>query len=121
MDGTRAGAHELNLDRAAKYTLAVAEDEDKAAVNHCLVTKLGEGHVYAPLDSRTTPAPRFKDNIEALWQLSNFALPPLWVVRPASMVHVYYGFGDASEKQFGATLSESYSCRSRLSKGKQDA
>jgi hypothetical protein len=90
-------------------------------VNHHLVNKLGEGHIYAPLDSRTTPAPRFKDDIEALWQLSNFALPPLWVVRSASVVHVYYGFGDASGKQFGATLSKSYSCRSQLSKGKQDA
>jgi len=28
---------------------------------------------------------------------------------------VYYGFGDTSGKQFGATLSESYSCRQRLS------
>ncbi len=36
------------------------------------------------------------------------------------MVHVYYGFGDASGKQFGATLSESYSCKSHLSKTRQD-
>ncbi len=121
MDGTRAGAHGLNLDRAAMYSLAIAEDEDKAAVNHRLVTKLGEGHVYAPSDSRTTPPPRFKDNIEALGQLSNFVLHPLRVVRPASVVHVYYGFGDASGKQFGASLSKSYSYWRRLSKGKQDA
>jgi hypothetical protein len=32
------------------------------------------------------------------------------VVRPAHLVHMYYGF-----EQFGATLSESYSCRQRLS------
>jgi hypothetical protein len=29
---------------------------------------------------------------------------------------VFYGFGDASEKQFGAMLSENYNCRGRLSK-----
>jgi hypothetical protein len=120
MDGTRAGGHGLNLDRAATYSPAIAEDENKAAVNHRLVTKLREGHVYAPLDGRTNPTPRFKDDIDALWQLSNFALPPLWVVRPASVVHMYYGLGDASGNQF-ATLSKSYSCKSHLSKGKQDA
>ena len=33
---------------------------------------------------------------------------------------MYYGFGDASGKQFGATLSESYSCRQQLSNPRQD-
>ncbi len=34
------------------------------------------------------------------------------------MVHVYYGFRDASGKQFEATLSQSYSCCQRLSDGR---
>ena len=31
------------------------------------------------------------------------------------MVQVYYGFGDAPEKQFGATISHDYNCKARLS------
>jgi hypothetical protein len=57
MDGTRAGAHGLILDRASTYSPAIAEDEDKAAVNHRLVTKLGEGHVYAPSGTAGQPPP----------------------------------------------------------------
>ena len=34
---------------------------------------------------------------------------------------MYYGFGDTSGKQFGATLSESYSCQGRLSKDREDS
>ncbi len=30
------------------------------------------------------------------------------------MVQVFYGFGDASGKQFGATLLENYNCKGRL-------
>ena len=32
------------------------------------------------------------------------------------MVQVFYGFGDASGKQFGATLSQNYNCKARLTK-----
>ena len=32
------------------------------------------------------------------------------------MVQVYYGFGDASGKQFRATISEDYNCQRKLSK-----
>jgi len=91
------------------------EDEDETAANHWIMIKLGAGHAYAPEDGLTTPVPRFRDDINALIQLPNFNLPPLHVVRPAHVVHVYYGFGDASGKNFGATLSESYSCRQQLS------
>ncbi len=87
------------------------EDEDKAAANHRIWIKSGAGHAYAPEDGQTTPVPRFREDINAFLQLTNFDLPPLRVGRPAHIVHVYYGFGDASGKQFGATLSESYSCR----------
>jgi hypothetical protein len=97
------------------------EDEDKAAANHRIMIKSGAGHAYAPEDGLTTPVPRFRDDINALIQLSNFDLPPLRVVRPAHVVHVYYGFGDASGKQFGATLSESYSCRQQLSNPRQNS
>ena len=61
---------------------------------------------YTPENGFTTSAPRFKDDIDALLLLSNFDFLPLRVVRPAQFVQVYYGFGDASGKQFGATMSE---------------
>ena len=68
--------------------------------------------VHAPSDGLTTPAPRFVSDVEALLQLSKFDLPPLRVVRPSMVVHVYYGFGDASGKQFGATISDNYNRKS---------
>ena len=122
LDVTRAGAHGLDLGMAASYSANGGEDEDEAAANHRLAIKLGEEHVYAPEDGFTTPVPRFKDDINALLRLSNFDLPPLRVVRPSHVVHVYYGFGDASGKQFGATISANYNCRgclSRPTKGKR--
>ena len=101
---TRAGAHGLDLSMAASYSPNCGEDEDEAAADHRLAVKLGAEHMYAPEDGFTTPVPRFKDDINALLRLSNFDLPPLRVVRPSHVVHVYYGFGDASGKQFGATI-----------------
>ena len=77
---------------------------------------MGETHPYAPNDGLTTPVPRFRDDILALQQLTRFDLPPLWVVRPTQVVQVFYGFGDASGKQFGATLSQNYNCKARLAK-----
>ncbi len=97
------------------------EDKDEAVANHRILIKSGAGHTYTPEDGLTTPVPRFREDINALLQLTNFDLPPLHVVRPAHVVHVYYGFGDASGKQFGATLSESYSCRQQLSNPRQDS
>ena len=47
-------------------------------------------------------------DLEALKALTNFDLPPLRVVRPSHSVHVYYGFGDASGKQFGSTKTGSF-------------
>jgi len=75
------------------------EDEDEAAANHRIMIKSGIGHAYAPEDRLTTPVPRFRDDINTLIQLSNFDLPPLRVVRLAHVIHVYYGFGDASGKK----------------------
>jgi len=75
---------------------------------------------YAPGDGLTAAAPRLKEDIAALIKLSNFELPPLRVARPSRVVHVYYGFGDASGKQFRATISDDYNCKSTLSPERQD-
>ena len=117
LDATRAGRHGRDLDRDSAYLPGRCEDEDTAAASHRMSLKFGKEHVYAPEDGLTTPAPRLKDDIAALQRLSGFELPPLRVVRPTQVVHVFYGFGDASGKQFGSTISEKYNCKSRLSRG----
>ena len=76
--------------------------------------------MYAPGDRLMTPVPRLKDNVQALQQLTKFVLPPVCVVRLAYVVRVYYGFGDASGKQFGMTLSSGYVCRGKLSSTRED-
>jgi hypothetical protein len=85
-------------------------EEEVAAITH-LLSNRGLAKTHGPVDEQTTPIPRLRGDILALLHLANFDLPPLQVVRPAYMVHVYYGFGDASGRQFGATISEDYSCR----------
>ncbi len=114
LDATQAGHHGLDLSLAALYLVERAEDEDVAWASHRLKLKGGYEGLYAPLDGFTTPVPRFKEDIAALMQLTDFVLPPLRVVRPTDVVQVFYGFGDASGKQFGAMLSENYNCRGHL-------
>jgi hypothetical protein len=121
LDISMAGAHGMDMDTAALYSPTLGMDEDEAAVDHQLGIKLGNEHLYAPQDGFTTPVPRLRDKINALQQLTKFDLLPLHVVRPAHVVHVYYGFGNASGKQFGATLLKSYNCRGKLSKSGWDA
>jgi len=96
-------------------SMTQVEDEDMARINYRVGVKRGNVGVYAPEDGLTPPVPRFKDDVAALMRLTAFDLPPLRVVRPTQVVQVFYGFGDASGKQFGATLSENYNCRGRLS------
>ena len=93
---------------------AQTEDKDMAGVDHRIGVKRGNVGVHAPADGLTTPVPRLKKDIAALMRLSDFDLPPLRVVRPTQVVQVFYGFGDASGKQFGATLLENYNCRGHL-------
>jgi hypothetical protein len=105
LDRTRAGAHGLDLDKAATYVPVGGVNEDEDTADLWLGVNPGEGHVHAPVDGLATPTPHFEDDINDLLHLTKFELPPLQVGRPALVVHVYYGFGDASGKQFGATLS----------------
>ncbi len=79
-----------------------------------LLSNRGLAKTHGPADGQTTPVPRLRGDILALLHLANFDLPPLRVVRPAHVVHVYYSFGDASGRQFGATVSKDYSCRHKL-------
>ena len=93
-------------------SLETVDDSDLDAVNRLMQSP---ARLYAPEDGFTRPAPRLGEDIAALLKLSDFELPPLRVVRPSRVVHVYYGFGDASGKQYGATISDNYNRRSQLS------
>lgn len=115
LDVTRAGGRGLNIDFASTFMTGQVEDEDTAAANHRMCGKFGKEHVYAPADGMTSPVPRLRDDVAALLKLTAFDLPPLCVVRPSQVVHVYHGFGDASGKQFGATISANYNGGSKLS------
>ncbi len=120
LDISRTGAHGLDLVMAALYSLTLGMDEDEAAADHWLVIKPGNEHLYAPGDGLMTPVPRLKDDDQALQQLTKFVLPPLCIVRPPHVLHVYYGFGVASGKQFGMILSLGFNCRGKLSSTRED-
>ena len=105
----------MNLSLLASYSVEQAEDEDVSRVSHRARVKGGSKGLYTPKDSFTRPVPRLKTDVAALLHLSDFEAPPLRVVRPTHVVQVLYGVGNASGKQFGATLSENYNCRGRLS------
>jgi hypothetical protein len=82
IDVTQAGGHVMNLSMASTYSANHAKDKDVAGANHHVRLKVGDSRVYAPDDGFTVPVPRFKDNIAALQQLTDFDLPLLRVVRP---------------------------------------
>jgi hypothetical protein len=86
LDVTQAGGHGLDLGSAALSSLFGSEDKDIAAANHCVGLKGGETWLYDLEDGFTIPVPRFKDDIAALRQLTDFELPPLQVVRPMQVV-----------------------------------
>ena len=76
----------------------LGSEEDEARVRHHLPWNERAKARHAPADGRTQAVPRLEKDLEALRILTDFALPPLRVVRPSHSVQVYYGFGDASGK-----------------------
>lgn len=83
----------INQQRQEKFDEGEKESEEE------------EGQLNAPLDGQTTAVPRFRDDLQALLQLSNFELPPLRLVRGKVVFTALYGFGDASGKGFGSTTA----------------
>ena len=56
------------------------------------------------------------EDLRALTKLTESDLPTLCVVRPTVAVQVFYRFADASDRDFGSTLSSNYNCMARLSR-----
>ena len=65
--------------------------------------KVPDPILHAPVDGFTSPAPRLLADLKALIKLTSAALPPLRIVRPHHVAHVFYGFGDASGTGKGST------------------
>ena len=115
LDITRAGAHGLDLAGTATYSPNYHEDEDEARADHRLDRRFTKGTLYAPSTGLTPAVPRLKADLAALRELSRSKLPPLRVIRPTRVVQVFYGFGDAAGKGFGATVANAQDCRGKLS------
>jgi hypothetical protein len=77
-------------------------DDDEATLGH-MTRKSTPSVLHAPPSGNTPPAPRLRADLEALLELSKSELPPLRLARPKKVVHVFYGFGDASGKGRGST------------------
>ena len=115
LDATRAGSRGFNLDKDATFDEARSVQAEETLLNMIGKPKAGRVVPHAPKSNLTPSVPRLKDDIWALQQLSHSDLPALRVVRPTMTVEVFYGFGDAAGKGFGATVAGNFNCRCRLS------
>eukprot|EP00956_Cyclotella_meneghiniana_P014413 scaffold21564_cov22-Cyclotella_meneghiniana.AAC.3 len=94
--------HKVN-DQAGTLSGGVYDrDEDEARARYS-TRKQGGDILYAPPSGKTPPAPRLLSDLKALLLLTQSTLPPLRVARPNHVMHVYYGFGDASGLGRGTT------------------
>jgi hypothetical protein len=75
-------------------------------LNHLVGTSSGKPPVSkGPVLGLTLPVPRFRQDLEALLQLTQSTKPLLQRVRNAScMTMAFYGFGDALSLCFGASI-----------------
>ena len=82
----------------------VETDEDEAVMRYVVRKQFDVESPHAPPDGKTTPAPRLIEDLKALKRLTSPPSPPLRIVRPKRLAHVFYGFGDASGKGRGSTI-----------------
>jgi hypothetical protein len=78
-------------------------DDDEAMSGH-VTRKSTPKTLTAPPSGLTPPAPRLRDDLLVLLELTKSAAPPLRLARPKRVFHVFYGFGDASGKGRGSTF-----------------
>jgi hypothetical protein len=83
-----------------------AENMEEFKLNHLVRTSSGKPPASkGPVSGLTSPVPRFRQDLEALLQLTQSTKPILQRVRNASCVTMaFYGFGDASSSGFGASI-----------------
>ena len=111
LDATRAGAH--GRDPSWGDALNSAEENEGRLVDQEIL--------HSPPSGITQAVPRLKEDIEALISLTKPARPVLRVVRPRKVVQLFYGFVDASGKQFGSTIARDPGCQSQFSEERTDA
>jgi hypothetical protein len=87
--------------------LDVDDNDDAVTVRH-VGRKSGAEVPRAPSNGLTPPAPRLRSDLLALLELTKSPKPPLRLVRPDKVVHVFYGFGDASGKGRGSSTFQGY-------------
>ena len=125
LDITRAGKHGLDLNQHASFDLDQPLDHEDAAVAYSLRRVMDRlpstdtpeevTPIRAPKSGLTPTVPRLLTDLYALKTLTSSELPVLRVVRPTMVVQVFYGFGDAAGKGFGATVAGNFNCQSKLS------
>jgi hypothetical protein len=101
-DGWKLSSKALSLQTDRDIHLGPIDD-DEAELAYLMRRKV-ETTLRAPKDGKTPIAPRLLHDLRALKSLTSSPLPPLRIVRPAQVVQVLYGFGDASGKGFGSTV-----------------
>ena len=105
-DGWKLPPAKAAGDKATNsFSSFMSRDEDEAALGYSVRKQMGDSTIsYAPPTGRTKPAPRLIEDLKALLLLTSSELPPLRIARPNQVMHVYYGFGDASGSGRGSTL-----------------
>jgi hypothetical protein len=92
------------VEQVGDYTLDTMEQDDEGTTIANVTRQTIPTTVRAPPTGLTPPAPRLRDDLEALLELTKSESPPLRLVRPKRAVHVFYGFGDASGMGRGSTF-----------------
>ena len=77
--------------------------------------------IYTPKPGLITVVPRLLQDVKALMTLTELDVPVLRVIWPTFAMQVFYGFEDASGKQFGPTVAKSYDYKLKLSDKRLDS
>jgi hypothetical protein len=102
-EGWKLSPKQLAATLEADSQLGILDDEE-AELGYVL-RKCIDYSLRAPITGKTPPAPRLLSDLLVLKALTASPLPPLRIVRSASVVQVLYGFGDASGKGLGSTVT----------------
>ena len=111
----------MDLDRAATHDTNALLDNDEASVTQISGRNSDMHGMYASKSGLTMTVPRLLQDVKSLVTLTEPGILVLCIIRPTSVIQVFYGFGDASDKQFGSIVAKSYDCKSKLSGKRSDS